>query len=133
MIVLILFLGKTFFFLWSRVIDRAMPLYKECLKKHHMTPTEPFTLLPRFVAKDYGEASTLLTLKTKKSLEKDSIFATNHSHAIFVTKELISSSSSLHPTPFMVQAKNFPPQCRLRVAFWRYAFGGTLFMKTCRD
>ncbi len=76
MIVLILFLGKTdsfffFFYLWSRVIDRAMPLYKECLKKHHMTPAEPFTLSPRFVAKDYGAASTLLTLKTKKVTGKD--------------------------------------------------------------
>lgn len=69
----------------------------------------------------------------KKSLEKDSIFATNHSHAIFVTKELMSSSSSLHPTPFTVQAKNFPPRFRLRVAFWRYAFGGTLRMKMCCD
>lgn len=112
--VLILFLGKTnsfFFYLWSRVIDRAMPLYKECLKKHHMTPTEPFTLSPHFVTKDYGAASTLLTLKQrKKSLEKtfkDSIHATNHSHAIFVNKELMSSSSSLQP--FVIQAENFPP------------------------
>lgn len=60
-----------FFFLWSRVIDRALLLYKECLKKHHMTPTEPFTLSPRFVAKDYGAASTLLTLQTKKVTGKD--------------------------------------------------------------
>lgn len=48
-----------------------MPLYKECLKKHHMTPTEPFTLSPRFDAKDYGAESTLLTLKTKIVTGKD--------------------------------------------------------------
>jgi len=28
-----------------------------------MTTTEPFTLLPHFVAKDYGAANTLLMLK----------------------------------------------------------------------
>lgn len=100
-----------------------------------MTPTEPFTLLPHFVAKDYGAANTLLMLK-KKSLEKtlkDKIHATNHSHAIFVTKELMSSCSSLHPQRFMVQAKNFPPPSRLQVAFCRYSFDGTLFMKACCD
>ncbi len=59
------------FYLWSRVIDCAMPLYKECLKKHHMTPTEPFTLSPCFDAKDYGAASTPLTLKTKIVTGKD--------------------------------------------------------------
>ncbi len=45
----------------------------------------------------------------------------------------MSSSSSLHPTLFMVQAKNFPARSHLQVAFWHYAFDSTLFMKTCRD
>lgn len=140
--VLILFLVKTnsfffnyYYYLWSRVLDRTMPLYKECLKKSttwlplnlsHSCPTLPQRIM----------GQQILMLKKKKSLEKtlkDKIHATNHSHAIFVTKELMSSCSSLHPRPFMDQAKNFSPLSRLQVAFWHYSFDGTLFMKTCRD
>lgn len=121
--VLILFLVKTnsgFFIIICGLVFLIVQRMSE--KKHHMTPTEPFALLPRFVPKDYGATNTLLMLK-KKALEKtfkDKIHATNHSHAIFVTEEPMSSCSSLRPRPFVVRAKNSPPLCRLQVAFWHY-------------
>lgn len=131
--------NKFFFFhLWSRVLDRTMPLYKECLKKSttwlplnlsHSCPTLSLRIMGRQIL-----SSSLK--KKKKSLEKtlkDKIHATNHSHAVFVTKEVMSSCSSLHPQHFMVQAKNFPPPSRPQEAFCRYSFDGALFMKACCD
>lgn len=64
-----------------------------------MTPMKRFALLPHFATKDYGAASTLLMFKKKshwikKKTFKDSIHATNHSHAMFMTKELLLRGST---------------------------------------